>query len=67
MMTAARDILVNPKKRDFFKKLHGDKAEGHLKNLKVQYQKAYEAAKQLKPASAGSKKLAASEEEKKTK
>jgi hypothetical protein len=53
LLTHARDILVNPKKREAFKKFVGDKADQHIKNLKAGHQKAYEWAKNLKPSDLG--------------
>ena len=48
VLAHSRDILVNPTKREAFKKFVGtEKADQHIKNLKQGHQKAYEAAKKL--------------------
>jgi hypothetical protein len=49
ILAHARDILVNPKKREDFKKYAGREADMQIKNLKLGHQKAYEYAKNLKP------------------
>lgn len=54
VLAHARDLLVNPTKRENFKKFIGtDNFDGHMKNLKSGYQKAYKYAKMLKPEDLG--------------
>lgn len=65
VLAHSRDLLVNPKKREYFSKIIGkEKADQVLKQLKAGHQKAYEYAKTVKPEDVGStqpKKLQASE------
>lgn len=56
VLAHARDILVNPQKREKFKEWIGeDNFKEHFKNLKRGHQKAYEYAKNLQPADLGIK------------
>lgn len=51
ILAHARDLLVNPKKREDFKNWVGEeKFDQHIKDLKRGYQRAYEYAKKLTPA-----------------
>lgn len=64
VLAHARDILVDPKKRESFKKFLGPEADQHIKNLKVGMRRANVAARNLKPqerAEPKPTKLAASE------
>ena len=49
ILAHSRDILVNPAKRERYKKFAGADADKHIKNIKQGHQKAYEYAKKLKP------------------
>jgi hypothetical protein len=49
ILAHSRDILTNPTKRAAYKKYAGEKADEHIKQLKVGHEKAYKYAKNLKP------------------
>lgn len=64
LLTHSRDLLVNPTKREHFKKFinNDEKFKEHIKNLKQSHQKSYEWAQNVRPEDlAGQNKLAASE------
>lgn len=63
LLTHARDLLVNPKKRADFQKYIKDenKYKQHIKNLKQSHQKSYEWAQNVKPEDVNDAQLAASE------
>lgn len=49
LIAHARDILVNPRKRDSFKKFVGENADKVISALKTGHQKAYKVAQSLNP------------------
>ena len=49
LLAHARDILVNPAKREAFRKFAGDKTDEIIKQFKVGHQKAYQLAQSLTP------------------
>ncbi len=51
LITHARDLLVNPTKREKFKNLIGDKAHDRIKEIKSGWQEAVKRAKGIKPNS----------------
>lgn len=67
ILTHSRDLLVNPKKREEFKRYikNEDLFNQHMKNIKIGHEKAYKVAQSIKPeditTSIENEKMAASE------